>query len=247
MAQTFPTSPPLVEIIAEVRWGAGIVGSQPSFQEPNDATYVAFGIAVGKAGYSQLERIIPSGFPVPLGSVVYRYRKVEEDQHTLYQLGPGIFTANGLPPYDSWSKFRPHVMQGLSAAIEVENLRAQTEFQLILRYVDAFVGENLAGETPYGLMHRMVGFSFNPPKNVDASRDPHSARFSVEYPCLGSGVFTVEAGRGMKEEHDALILNTTVGIKFNSTDPSAIISKFDELQDVLHDAYLEFVSRISMG
>lgn len=250
MAHPLRANPPLVEIVAEVRWGAGIVGKPASFaldSSADDAKFISFGIAVNKDGYNQLERVVPAGFPSIAGTVVYRYRKSDEDQHTLYQLGAGIFTANGLPPYDSWTKFRPAVANGIDAALSVGSIPREGPVQVTLRYIDAFAGDGLLGRSPHKLMQEMLGFSFQPPSNLKGQPEPSTARLNVEYPCLeGNGIFVIEAGQGKKLEQDALVMTTAVQSTSDSSEAASIMARFDQLQHELHEAFEDLIDRINV-
>ena len=250
MAHPLLANPPLVEIVAEVRWGGGIGGNPTSFSldsAADDAKFISFGIAVGKDGYNQLERVVPAGFPSIAGSVVYRYRKSDEDQHTLYQLGSGIFTANGLPPYDSWTKFRKTVADGIRAASSVGSIPSNGPLQLVLRYIDAFAGDGLLGRTPHALLKEMLGFSFSPPGNLKRQSEPTSARVNAEYPCLqDDGLFVIEAGQGKKLDEAALVMTTAVQISHETTDAESIMNRFDELQNELHQAFMDLISRVQV-
>jgi len=100
-------NPPLVELIAELRWGtAGIVAGPQGAPQLVMATgsqyeefFMRFGSKIAALGYERIERIIPPGFPAPPFQATYRFRKKEPEQGTtLYQVGGGVFSANITPP-----------------------------------------------------------------------------------------------------------------------------------------------------
>jgi uncharacterized protein (TIGR04255 family) len=241
-------NPPLVEIVAELRWGPGLVGAPPSIPGQSDDEYIKLGIEVGKSGYTQLERVIPSGFPAPGGMVVYRYRKSDEKQHTLFQLGHGIFTANALPPYNSWKDFRPVIAQGLNAAYLAKAIPEDEPAEVLLRYIDAFHGENLVGRDRYQFMIELLGLQFLPPPSVHKADDrgvPNAARFAVEYPTSGNGKFSLEVGIGEHDGKAALIMNTTAqSQKLERLDVNECLTRFDTLHDILHNAFVELIERV---
>jgi uncharacterized protein (TIGR04255 family) len=93
-------------------------------------------------GYARFERLLPSGIQFPSGQVTSRFRPTAPGRDSpLYQSGQGIFTANALPPYESWQKFSPYVQKGIEclmtahdrAGIPKPNFRAA-----LIRYIDAF-------------------------------------------------------------------------------------------------------------
>lgn len=125
MSATFENAP-LVEIIAEIRWNPQMVPLQTvSGHGPAaapvmalntnafDEFFMRFGGEVYQKGFEQSERLVPSGFPMMLFQPVYRYRKsASADASVLYQVGPGLFSANAIPPYKSWDTFSPTVERG---------------------------------------------------------------------------------------------------------------------------------------
>src|SRR5437868_4412920 len=105
MAGTTFESPPLIEIVAELRWGLPEIGlpNEPQVLQnlsfgvgPStrlEELFMRFGAKAAAHGYTTFERIVPPGFPLLPFQPVYRYRKASEDQATtLYQLGAGVFT-----------------------------------------------------------------------------------------------------------------------------------------------------------
>ncbi|MDH5824945.1 TIGR04255 family protein [Luteimonas sp. RD2P54] len=238
--------PPLVEIIAEVRLeddGAPSKGVGVQFTMPDDAKFVSFGIAVGHQGYTNLERLVPPGFPVPHGAVIYRYRRPNAEEPTLYQLGADVFTANALPPYDSWTSFRPHVVSGLEAAFAVGVLTKGRRVRASLKYVDAFSGESLLGRTPSVFLQDLLGLNYSMPKCMATDREPRTLRFSTESYCAEDAIFALEAGAGKKDQADAVILNTTASSSLRAETVESILEKLDVLQALLHDAFLELIER----
>jgi hypothetical protein len=77
-------NPPLVELVAELRWSKGGLMNSPEgagqtlFMLPAgqyEEFFMRFGSKIGSLGYDRLERIVPSGFPAPPIQVTYRFRK----------------------------------------------------------------------------------------------------------------------------------------------------------------------------
>lgn len=106
---------PLAEVVVELRWQPTQVGIIP-FQTPGtpqpsvivgttelENFYADFANNIAKHGFVRSERLIPSGMPAIQGQAVLRFRSTLPDKTgVLYQVGPGMFSANAIPPYRSW-------------------------------------------------------------------------------------------------------------------------------------------------
>lgn len=138
---------PLVEVIAEVRWpiitlrslAGGAIdpyfeSCAPKFQE-----------SAAKAGFKHVERLIPEAVPAEMvpRQPIFRFRK-GANQWPLFQIGPGIFTCNIVPPYLGWKKeFKPVLDQGLDlleSAFPFQQILRAESFEL--RYIDAFTDDH---------------------------------------------------------------------------------------------------------
>lgn len=238
---------PLVEIIAEVRWGEGRSGSPLTVSfGGDDSLYVKFGIGVGRHGYERLERVLPAGIPVQAGTVVYRYRRADDEQNTLFQLGHGVFTANGLPPYNSWKEFEPYIRKGLDELLAVSAFDKTQPIELILRYVDAFDERLLAGVTSQEFIETVVGVPYRVTGAVSkiATDEMPQLRFNAVHATKDGGSISIEVGDGMKDGKPVLVLNTAaVSPQFVPGDADEIMHHFAALQDVLHDMFFEMIGR----
>src|SRR5215472_6295692 len=91
--------PPLVELIAELRWGSPLPAAQPQnvivlATGSHEEFFMRFGSKAGALGYGQVERLVPPGFPASSFQAIYRFRKNAPEQGTtLYQVGTGVFSA----------------------------------------------------------------------------------------------------------------------------------------------------------
>lgn len=134
---------PLIEVIAEMRWAMTPLASMPgNFIDPYfDATSEEFIRLAKESGFGAVERLVPEPIPLELvaGQPIYRFRQKSE-RWPLYQLGPGVFTANIIPKYSGWAAFRAVISEGLSLLEKSfpnpdKLLRVEATD---LRYVDAF-------------------------------------------------------------------------------------------------------------
>ena len=177
MTTTFQNAP-LVEIIAEVRWSDPSAVSAPGtpfgISMPgtvaNDDFLMRFGGLAYASGFKQSERLIPPGFPVPVGQVSHRYRPADDhpDELTksaMWQIGPGVFAANGVPPYKSWTEFRPLVEKGIAALVETrpEAVRSSPFSHVSLRYIDAFTERFTEGISAEAFLSEKLGLGFSIP------------------------------------------------------------------------------------
>src|SRR6267378_5534158 len=125
MAITFAKAP-LVELITELRWiPQGSTALEPVPMQATLPTiffggtkqeefYMRAGGALHKHGFNRSERLTPAGMPFVLHQPVYRFRSETEDRASvIYQVGYGIFSVHGVPPYHSWAKFSPFVKTGI--------------------------------------------------------------------------------------------------------------------------------------
>lgn len=151
MSVTYQNAP-LVELIAELRWtmpGAqqsapqaqpGILLALP--QARTEELFMHLAALMSTEGYGRFERTFPPGLPIPANQVACRFRPSDPDsQSPLFQVGPTVFTANALPPYESWSKFSPLVKRGMTLLLQAFE-RSKSEIPsfdtALIRYIDAF-------------------------------------------------------------------------------------------------------------
>lgn len=97
MTVTFRNAP-LVELIAELRWG-DTVPTQPNAplliqgMGPDlDQFFMRFGGEVYQHGFQRAERLVPPGFPIFPFQPVFRYHKdAAADNSMLFQVGSGLY------------------------------------------------------------------------------------------------------------------------------------------------------------
>jgi uncharacterized protein (TIGR04255 family) len=183
------SNPPLVELIAELRWIPG-TASAPipaqgganqlvqgvaiqqgvTIQFPLTAPYLEesfsrFSIQAAAQGFGMSERLIPTGFPLLPFTVVYRFRKPPAaGGNFLYQIGPGLFSANALPPYRDWDSFRPIVREGVQALLTSRPSAENGPFAtVVLRYIDLFTEEFTEGKQSLRFLNEILGLKLELP------------------------------------------------------------------------------------
>ncbi len=242
------TNAPIVEVIAELRWGEGNPIHPAPFAFANESDYIKFGIEVGKFGYNQLERTMPQGIPgQPGGTVAYRYRLGEGDFNTLYQLGVGIFTTNGVAPYTSWATFRDVLHRGVEALNVVSPLASKAEVWCVVKYIDFFNESHLAGLTATEFFADVVGLQY---QELDSAKDfstdtsASSMRFFYSSKDSNGRELALDVGEGGLHDKPGIVMNTTIissALKTESVED--VMTSFDDLQAVAHKTFFEMVNR----
>ena len=137
--------PPLVEVVAELRWGpTAPLGGPPTPALPteHDEQLLADFATQMKSGTSVIiERLLPKGFPVFPHQVCCRYKVPGQPDGYVYQLGPNAFTANAKTPnYESWTAFEPVVAEGVEFLLQAlpKSRESFTFASARLVYIDLF-------------------------------------------------------------------------------------------------------------
>ncbi len=136
-------TPPLVEVIAEVHWEIQKIASIPGggVDPFYSACLDALRTGAHFSEFRHEEHLVPDHVPIEFFSnqPLVRFRK-HANSWPLYQLGPGIFVTNLVPPYQGWQDFKKvlvHGLQGLFAAYPYAGDQLKIS-KLELRYLDAF-------------------------------------------------------------------------------------------------------------
>jgi uncharacterized protein (TIGR04255 family) len=255
-------APPLVEIIAELRWDVGTpklpngapvpMPILPPMAQPYEACFTNFGAAMGGLGFHNSERVVPSGFPWMAQQPVMRYRYNAApgsesclEESSLFQLGAGIFTANAIPPYSSWDEFGPIVRKGVEAFL-AHGLPANQGQELapILRYIDAF-HENLTnGESLHQFVSRVMGIHVELPGILTADKPTLIPTIQIVKP-LPFGNLAMQIAEGENNGQPALILEMIVS--FNETVPrdlDRILAAFSSARNEIHSVFVQLTKPI---
>ncbi|MHC2792589.1 uncharacterized protein (TIGR04255 family) [Mesorhizobium jarvisii] len=160
---------PLTEVIAEIHWaltplkmapGAAIDPFYPILED-------RFTEQLAKGGFVHIETRIPDEVPREmLPHAVVRLFRTSPNTWPVYQIGPGVFAANVVPPYGGWSKFRPFLRRGLDHLLDAYPDKAHLKPErIVLRYVNAF-GPEHGLTTPGSFISEYVGLSVGWPDAV---------------------------------------------------------------------------------
>ncbi len=259
MPLTFKKAP-LVELIAELKWalpGAPPpdVAQMPGMPFPifhaagDEEFFMRFGAQAHQQGFSNAERIIPPGFPSPPFQVVYRYRKSGVSKDVL-QVGPGVFSANALRPYQSWHIFRPSVGAGISALLEARApADKESPFTAVtIRYVNSFTKELTGGRDSATFIRDVLGIKTELPPAVAkymAADTLPIPNFSFGFPTNNGLKMTVTVADGVIEGGPSCILDMSVQtIGKVAPNADAVLAVLDAGRGVLHNAFLGMVEPI---
>jgi uncharacterized protein (TIGR04255 family) len=245
-------NPPIVELIAEIRWpfygskefqeaqaGSGFVIETPHFEI--DAFLTRFGAAILALGYTSSERLVPQGVPSAPGQPVFRYRSPEHDG-IMVQAGWGVATVNAVPPhYKSWTNFVPRLQEVLGALTEARGDDNQPYYHASVRYIDAFGAAWLNSMTPAAFARDILGFDVRLPRAIDTHRDAADApqaAFQLTFPIKNGMRARVTVGEGVVNGNQALIYDTLLGIDEPvAATADAVLAALDEAHSIVHEMF----------
>ena len=134
---------PLVEVIAEVHWDLRTVDTSTGIQ--TDPYYFPlqdkFIEASSEQGLSYQEFVVPNFVPIEHSASHPRLRLRENaEKWPVVQLGPGILTANIVPPYGGWREFETFLLTQIECLLNAYRDIGQSISvnRLHLRYIDGF-------------------------------------------------------------------------------------------------------------
>jgi len=257
MAVTFAKSP-LVEIVVELRWLSGAVlpvqaagHAQAAPPVPvflGNAKAEEFFMGLGgefyKAGFQRSERLIPPGFPTVLGQPVVRYRSDDAERKAiLYQAGPGLFTVNGIPPYQSWDTFSPAVTAGIEALLKLRSPEEtkQPFNQIMLRYINLFQEEFMEGKNLEAFLTESLGVSIRFPDAISRLAKVEEATSIFVKTILPTeiGALSVLIGDGKAGNDSGVIFDITLtSTQETLPETGAVMKILDSAHSMIHDMFL---------
>lgn len=261
MTETFAKAP-LVEIVADLRWpdssadqvalAKGVPFSL--IDGKSEGFMTRFGEAAYSLGFNRSERLIPSGFPVPHGSPVYRHRPSPDSQalmrSSLLQVGPSLFSANAVPPYKSWDEFMPVVQSGVAALLGArdEAEKALPFTHVSLRYIDAFVGDLLVGHDVQSFIRDVLGFKLDLPtalREQQGKADPAKVHLQLQVPLERGMTMHLVLGSGTFNGQDAVMMNTQVVANTEiAPDLDAVMQTLSTARQVIHSSFIGMTASI---
>jgi len=242
---------PLVELIAELRWGdaSPIQHNAPLLMHgmgPDlDQFFMSFGGEVYQYGFQRAERLVPPGFPVFPFQPVFRYRKdAAADNSVLFQVGSGLFSANAVPPYRSWTTVKETVRKGVDSLLRVRpSGELNKPFSVLsLRYINAFGPDLTQGRNVNQFIKDTLGFGLSLPPAVTARIDPQSSvKSQIQFTSkLDDGTsLSFLVGEGVVNNENKVIMDMTV-TNTNSVpaDSDAVMTSFTNARNFIHHIFL---------
>lgn len=234
-------TPPLVEVIAEIRWEVQKIASIPrgGIDPLYDKCLAGLRNSPKLKAYRYEEKLIPDGVPIEFfaNQPLVRFRP-DAKSWPLFQIGPGIFVTNLVPPYKGWVEFRNVLNQGLEALLE--SYPAATELlkisRLELKYIDAFRKQhNFSGYSKF--LVNGLRMSLQIPTNliddcVGGGIDNVVTISDISFPVKGipdtTGGIKVSPGSSNGESAVIAQFGAAYSGSTMSTEPSAILDWFDK-------------------
>lgn len=252
---------PLIEIVAELRWAhnpASATQIQPGVpvlvlnSSKLDEFFMRFGGEIYHSGFQKTERLVPSEFPMMLHQPIFRYRKDSgTDGAVLYQTGPGIFSANAIPPYKSWDIFSPVVQSGVEALLRSrDEIEKEFSFNTIsLRYIDAFGPTLTQGMDVETFLREILGVTIGLPEAIsnviapDMKVKPH---IQLSLPINETTTMNLTLAEAMVNNDLAIIMDCTV-VTSGEIAPTAdaVMSALNASHNLIHDMFINLTSKIN--
>jgi uncharacterized protein (TIGR04255 family) len=255
---------PVIEVIAELRWRPSAVPenllnvSGPKMIPPRVAgsTHEFFGRLTDRVrglGYTRVTRLVPEPFPMLMHQPVLRFEAPEDGRpKSLYQIGPGLFSANAVPPYDSWSSaFSKTVANGVEALLATRHpAEREAAFEgLTLRYLDAFGPSLTEGRDSLAFTREVLGISVDLPAALTQHLHDGAAwkPFLQFHLPVGVGrVLAVAIGDGFANDNPAVLMDWSL-ICSAPVKPelSEVMSVFNHAHDLIYKSWKEMMKPIS--
>jgi uncharacterized protein (TIGR04255 family) len=250
---------PIVELIAEIRWDINShpVAGAPSGTSmgivPNPAELEAFFMRfIGpahQAGYPQIERLVPSGFPLFAYQPVFRFRP-QDGKGLLLQVGPGILTVNATPPYKTWDDFAPEIRKGLDALFAArDKFENECPFSsLSLRYIDAFNESMTQRLDIANFLSEIFNIKVLLPTAITKHARPGSVikpSLQIQVPMPDDRMLSLGIGEGIANNQPAFVMDTTISL-LQPTAPiiDEVMRELASARSVIHEMFFEFTAPI---
>lgn len=252
-------NPPLVELIAELRWVPGIAGPVNSqagtatIQLPlgfGEESLERFRRSIAQKGFAASERLVPVGFPLIPFTVAQRFRKpsTDEKENYLYQVGLGVFSANALPPYRSWDSFRPIVREGVETLLDTRHSTDRANVTVLLRYLDVFTDEFTEGRKSVAFLNDVLGIKLSVPATLtEQASNLHELRAGLQL------ALNLKDGLSMNIGVQDGAVGTKVGIVMSTeaftiqpVNPqlNSIMENFERAHDYIRVTFLGLTTKI---
>jgi uncharacterized protein (TIGR04255 family) len=197
------------------------------------------------------ERLVPVGYPLIANQAAHRFRPAAiAPQSALYQVGPGIFTANALPPYKAWQEFVPIIEEGVRALLESRvDIEKELPFSYVgLRYIDAFNRQHTGDRSVADFMCDVLGIDVKIPQVITkytAEGAQVKPALQLQIPMEEGMVMNLSVAEGMLNGELVVLMDTTVAT--TALVPSSLEAIMDTLasaHDIIHDVFFGLTEKI---
>ena len=265
MAITFEKAP-LVELIAELKWDVNDVHPRfpvsgnvlhqqfvnPTSINSTSEFFTQFGTGANKASFSRTERLVPELVPLFAEQIVLRFRPTDvKNNSALYQIGPGIFSTNAMPPYRSWQEHRPILVNGVKMLLDARSSidKDKPFTSLSLRYLDAFKAELTQGRDIATFARDVLGFNVILPSAIEklvSAGKTFKPTIQLLIPMDGGFTMNIAIGEGVVNNELAVIMDTTV-ISIVPIAPTmdGVMGAFDASHAIIHNLFLELTQKLA--
>jgi uncharacterized protein (TIGR04255 family) len=169
----------------------------------------------------------------------------------LYQVGPGIFSANAVPPYKSWDEFEPIIRAGVEALIASRPTeeREQSFMALSLRYIDLFGQEHLLGKTAAKFIRDVLGVRVAPPVALTEHCSDESEILpflQLHIPMKDALAMSFSVGEGVVGDRHGVIMDTSVSTTVDTVATvEAVMLAFNAAHKVLDASFRKIVAPLA--
>ena len=263
------SNPPLVELVAELRWVPGVASTSatpqpqggnlvlqagtiqfPLTSQYQEETFSRFSNHAAAKGFLISERLVPVGFSLPF-SVVYRFRKLPSTgENYLYQIGPGVFSANALPPYRNWETFRPIVQEGVQALLESRHTTENVSFLSVkLLYINLFSEEFTEGKRSFRFLNDILGVKLELPNTLKeqiSDIDGVQAGVHLAMPLRNGLAMNLNLQDGIAIGKSGILMSTEVlGVQPTPPDISQIMQTLETAHTSIRATFLGLTEKLS--
>lgn len=252
-------NPPLIECIVELRWnydaagagGPGLAQMPIVFSGHQEEFFMRFGAKVSQLGFERLERLVPPGFPVMHQQPVYRFRSGADGKKScLYQVGPGVFSANITPPYTSWDDFVVIARDGIEKLMESRDPgeREQPFTSCLVRYIDAFKPDLTGGRGVASFLREVMGVEVRLPESVqDSVRQGSEVEptLQLKLPLRGGQTMSLGFQAGNIEGANCVVMDTIVATDTPvEATTEAVMASLEQAHAEIRRVFIELTQRI---
>ena len=255
---------PVVEVIAELRWSPKalpielLAGPGPKIiplplAGTTNEFFERFSERARGLGYTATTRLVPDPFPFLLHQPVLRFDAPDGNRtKSLYQIGPGLFSANAVPPYDSWrSSFSKTVAAGVEALLATRDpAEREVAFESVtLRYLDAFGQLLTGGRDSLAFCREVLGIMVELPTSLTQHLEKEATWkpfLQFHLPVAPGMLLAIAIGDGLANDQPTVLMDWSLvcsaPVNANSDE---VMSTLDKAHDIIYTSWKEMMAPIA--